>query len=313
MKRLGLAAAFLAIVAPFPGTPPGRAQSPATPPATPAAASKAASKADAPAPASAQAAEDPSPGAPVLEPYRFNPRERTARALAAWEKGRIEDAVAPLDSALRLQPGDPLVEFNAGTAHLGANRPDAAQLLEQAAKHAPPGLAADAFYNLGNARLEAKEAQPAIDAYKSALRAQSDLPNAKRNLELALRLLEEQRQQQEQQQKDSQDKQNQQQPGGGQGQDQKPDQDQQPKPDPRQPPDPQQDAPQSGGAAEGQPQAGQTPLPKERPLPQFEDQKDMTAEQAAAILQAVENLERQQRREQARALARAKTSVEKDW
>ena len=289
MKRLGLAAAFLAVVALFFSTPPGRAQSSATPAAA-------------------------SPAAPVLEPYRFNPRERTARALAAWEKGRIEDAVAPLDSALRLQPGDPLVEFNAGTAHLGANRPDAAQLLEQAAKHAPAGLAADAFYNLGNARLEAKEAQPAIDAYKSALRAQSDLPNAKRNLELALRLLEEQQRQQEQQQQDSQDKQNQQQkPGGGQGQDQKPDQDQQPKPDPRQPPDPQQEAPQSGGAAEGQPQAGQPPPPKERPLPQFEDQKDMTAEQAAAILQAVENLERQQRREQARALARAKTTVEKDW
>ena len=103
MKRLGLAAAFLAVVAPFHGTPPGRAQSSATPAAA-------------------------SPGAPVLEPYRFNPRERTARALAAWEKGRIEDAVAPLDSALRLQPGDPLVEFNAGTAHLGANRPDAGRL-----------------------------------------------------------------------------------------------------------------------------------------------------------------------------------------
>ncbi len=305
MKRLGLAAAILAVAAPFPGTPPGRAQSSAIP--------SAASPADAPAPASMLASDDPSPGVPVLEPYRFNPRERTARALAAWEKGRIEDAVAPLDSALRLQPGDPLVEFNAGTAHLGANRPDAAQLLEQAAKHAPPGLAADAFYNLGNARLEAKEAQPAIDAYKSALRAQSDLPHAKRNLELALRLLEEQQRQQEQQQKDSQDKQNQdQKPGGGQGQEQeqKPDQDQQPKPDPRQPPDPQQDAPQAG---EGQPQQGQPPPPKERPLPQFEDQKDMTAEQAAAILQAVENLERQQRREQARALARAKTSVEKDW
>ena len=165
----------------------------------------------------------------------------------------------------------------------------------------------------GESNADVKEAQPAIDAYKSALRAQSDLPNAKRNLELALRLLEEQQRQQEQQQKDSQDQQNQQQkPGGGQGQDQKPDQDQQPKPDPRQPPDPQQEAPQSGGAAEGQPQAGQPP-PNERPLPQFEDQKDMTAEQAAAILQAVENLERQQRREQARALARAKTTVEKDW
>ena len=62
-------------------------------------------------------------GAPLLEPYRFNARERTSRALAAWEKGRPEDAVAPLDSALRLQPGDPLVEFNAGTAHLGAKQP----------------------------------------------------------------------------------------------------------------------------------------------------------------------------------------------
>ena len=89
----------------------------------------------------------------MLEPYRFNARERTARALAAWEKGRPEETVAPLDSALRLQPGDPLVEYNAGTAHLAASQPDAAQLLEQAAKHAPPELAADALYNLGNARL----------------------------------------------------------------------------------------------------------------------------------------------------------------
>ena len=32
-------------------------------------------------------------GAPLLEPYRFNARERTSRALAAWEKGRPEDAV----------------------------------------------------------------------------------------------------------------------------------------------------------------------------------------------------------------------------
>ena len=53
-------------------------------------------------------------------------------------------------------------------------------------------------------------------------------------------------------------------------------------------------APQAGAPPA---QAGQPPPPKERPLPQFEDQKDMTAEQAAAILQAVENLERQQRRE----------------
>jgi tetratricopeptide (TPR) repeat protein len=267
-------------------------------------------------PASAATPAAPPPpaatSAPPLEPYRFNARERTARALAAWEKGKPEDAVAPLDSALRLKPGDPLAEFNAGTAHLGARQSDAGTLLEQAAKHAPADLAADALYNLGNARLEAQDARGAIDAYKSALRAQPDQPNAKRNLELALRLLEEQqKQQQQQQQKDQQQNKDQQQkpsPGGqGEGNDpqQKPDAQQQQKPDPG----------QNDPSQQGEPQPGQQPPPQQqnRPLPQFQDQKDMTAEQAAAILQAVENLERQQRREQARALARAKTSVEKDW
>ncbi len=244
------------------------------------------------------------PGAPALEAYRFNPRERTARALAAWEKGRPEEAVAPLDSALRLRPGDPLVEFNAGTAHLGAQQPDAARLLEQAAKHAPPELAADALYNLGNARLSAKDARGAIDAYKGALRAQPDLGSAKRNLELAVRLLEEQQQQQQQQQDGENDpsQQNQQKQPGDQGED-----------DPAErKPDGQKDQQQQDPSQQGEPQPGEG-QPRESPLPQFEEQQDMTAEQAAAILQAVENLERQQRRDQARAVARAKTSVEKDW
>jgi len=273
-------------------------------------------------PSSMPATVDSAPSGPVLEPYRWNARERTARALAAWKKGQTADAVAPLDSALRLQPGDPLVEYNAGTAHLAASQPDAAQLLEQAAEHAPPGLAADALYNLGNARLATQDAKGAIEAYKSSLRAQADLPGAKRNLELALRLLEEQQRQQEQQQKDSREKRqkegdpdpNREQDGGEEQQDpNRSSQAQQPsKPDQKP-----QDSPQQG---DGQPQQGQPSKPSKpeepaqnRPLPQFQDQKDMTAEQAAAILQAVENLERQQRRDQARALARAKTSVEKDW
>lgn len=291
MKRLGLGATLTAwglFLAPVASTAPAGAQAPAGPPTGGTA-----------APAVA--------GAPLLEPYRFNARERTARALAEWQKGSPEEAVAPLDSALRLQPGDPLVEYNAGTAHLGAKQPDAARMLEQAAKHAPPGLAADAYYNLGNARLEAKDAQGAIEAYKSSLRAQADLSGAKRNLELALRLLDEQQKQQEQQQKDSEKDQEQQgesnpkpQPGDSQ--------DRQGSPQPSEPSPP--DRPQPG---EGQPQPGQPQQSPDRPLPQFQDQKDMTAEQAAAILQAVENLERQQRRDQARALARAKTSVEKDW
>lgn len=263
-----------------------------------------------PAAAVTDGASAGSPGAPALEAYRFNPRERTARALAAWEKGRPEEAVAPLDSALRLRPGDPLVEFNAGTAHLGAQQPDAAHLLEQAAKHAPPELAADALYNLGNARLSAKNAQGAIDAYKGALRAQPDLGNAKRNLELAVRLLEEQQQQQKQQQQQQQQQDGENDPSQ-QDQQKQPGDKGQGEPAERKPNGP-QDQQQQDPSQQGEPRQGEG-QPRESPLPQFQEQQDMTAEQAAAILQAVENLERQQRRDQARAVARAKTSVEKDW
>lgn len=276
----------------------------------------------------AQGASGPTSGAsqsatPALEPYRFNARERTARGLAEWERGQPEAAVAPLDSALRLRPDDPLTLFNAGTAHLGAKRPDAAALLEKAAKEAPPELAADALYNLGNARLGAEDAKGAIDAYKGALKSRSDFAEAKRNLELAVRLLEQQQEQQKQQQQQQQnDQQKQQQkPEGQKGEpnDQNSDSSGQENRSGEKPPEqnrdsksPEQQEPQSNGGQQGA--RGDSERPEQnRPLPQFQDQQDMSAEQAAAILQAVENLERQQRRDQARAAARAKTSVEKDW
>lgn len=278
----------------------------------------------------AQGASEPPSGAPksatpALEPYRFNARERTVRGLAEWERGQPEAAVEPLDSALRLRPDDPLTLFNAGTAHLGAKRPDAAALLEKAAKGAPPELAADALYNLGNARLGAEDAKGAIDAYKGALKSRSDFAEAKRNLELAVRLLEQQQEQQKQQQQQQNERQNEQQkqqqkPQGQEGdsKDQSSDSSGQESRSGEKPPEQNRDPksseqePQSNGGQQGS--QGDSERPQQnRPLPQFEDQQDMSAEQAAAILQAVENLERQQRRDQARAAAKAKTSVEKDW
>ena len=50
-------------------------------------------------------------------------------------------------------------------------------------------------------------------------------------------------------------------------------------------------------------------------LPQFDPQKDMSADQAANLLEAVENLEREQRRAQAdeERRQRARRATEKDW
>lgn len=252
-------------------------------------------------------AAEPSPpeAAPPLERWRFNARERTARGLAAWQQEKPAEAVGALDSALRLRPDDPLASFNAGTARLAAGAAEAEPLLERAAAQAGEELAPDAYYNLGNARLAAENARGAIDAYQNALRRRADFPAAKRNLELALRRLEQQ-QEEEQQRRDQQQPQNQ--PPD------RPDGDpQESPPDTGEsrgaPPAPEQQESQGGGNSDEQ----QAPAGAQRPLPQFRDQQDMTSEQASAILQAVENLEREQRREQHEQRARGKARVEKDW
>ncbi|MFN7943683.1 MAG: hypothetical protein U0X73_18980 [Thermoanaerobaculia bacterium] len=236
----------------------------------------------------------PSAKVPLGERLRFNPRERTATGIDSLEKKRNSDAVGAFDSALRLRPADPLARYNAGTARLDAGAAGAGDLLEQAARQASPELAPSALYNLGNARLAGGDAQAALDAYKEALRRKSDFADAKYNLELALRQLEQQQKQQQQQQEQQQQQQKQQ-PSQSQQQQQQ----QQPQQQPQQ----QASAPQE---PEKSKQDG-------RPLPQFQDQADMSREQAASILQAVEALERDARRKQAAQAARTRAGVEEDW
>jgi Ca-activated chloride channel family protein len=249
---------------------------------------------------------------PWVDRLWASPQMRTAQGLEAFEAGNYEAAVEPLNKALAAAPEDPLRQFNAGTAELANDDADAAlSLLESAARALPeaaaaPDLAADALYNLGNARLAASDVAGAVEAYKQALRTLPDHADAKLNLELALRRLDEERQA-----RDSQASPNAQEQGDqesseqGEGQDQP---GQNPNPDPSAQPDPGQGGnPQSNGESEQPPQQ-----PPSR-LPQFEEQPGMTAEQAAAILEAIENLEREARRAEAAARAAERPAGERDW
>jgi hypothetical protein len=290
-----------------PAPPPGAFSEPSTAPPRPGGSTTPPAMRPAPGaaagPAQAPAAPPPQP----FESWRFNARERTGRGLAAWENQKPAEAVEALDTAARLRPDDALATYNSGTAHLGAGLGDAAQILERALASAPPELAPDGYYNLGNARLAAQEPGAAVDAYKESLRRAPGHAGARRNLELALKMLEEQQKQQPQQQSPNPDSKSQQ---DGEGQPQ-PNGSQNPNPDSQQPQQPSQGEPQPG-ESQPQPQPG-AGSERQSPLPQFQDQQDMSAEQAASILQAVENLERERRREEAKARARSKTSVEKDW
>ena len=222
----------------------------------------------------------------------YNPRERTAEAIAAAERGSPREAVAPAETALRLAPDDPLVQYDAGTAYLEAggifDRRRAVETLERAARGAGPELAAAAHYNLGNARLAAGDPAGAVEAFKQTLRLEPGNADAKFNLELALKA----RQRPRLPFPPS--------PSGGSGGTRS-------RSSERSAEGPEKGESRAGGGEETDQPAGQAPSSR------FRDQPGMSAAQAAALLRAVENLERQQRRAQAARQVRQRAAEDRDW
>jgi Ca-activated chloride channel family protein len=290
------------------------------------------------------AAPAPETGAalPLLERLGWNARERTATGIERLEAEQAESGAAALDTALALRPEDPLAAYNAGSGRLAAGRPDALEPLARAAEAAELGgdraLAADAAYNLGNALYAGGDARGAIDAYRRALRQASDRADAKHNLELALRLLEEQQKQQQQKQgssaqdedktrneetKDSAtEQQDEGSPSGGEGESEAAEDSERSPESPPEGGEQGQQQPEPGGrdaSSDPRDQESSSSSPStpssstSSRLPNFKEMPEMNAEQAAALLQAVEDLERKQRRAKALEAARARAEVTKDW
>lgn len=245
------------------------------------------------------------------ERWLWNPRERTGQAIEAWEAKEPEAAADYAATALRLTPDDPRTQYNAGTAELGArNLRKSIGLLEKSVRDTPPDLAHAAHYNLGNARLTAGDAAGAVEAYKQALRLAPDDANTKHNLEIALREREKEKNRMKSPREGSRgDRPDQQNPSDSPGSG---DPNQQPDQRRSDANDPGQDRQQG---QQGPPkQSGQRPeQPGEGPPSRFRDQPDMTEQEASALLESVENLERQQRRKQAAERAQARGTQGKDW
>jgi len=241
------------------------------------------------------------------ERWLWNPRERTEQALAQEDP---KAALRPLETAARLAPADPLVQFNAGAGHLTAADPRGAlPYLEKAAAAAPATLAPAAHYDLGNARFGAGDASGAVAAFKQALRLDPASADSKHNLELALRQLEKERQAKKPKETPGGERQGEQEQNQGPGQGGPDDRQQPQSPDQKNPDPGQQGAEQKpqGGPADTQGQ------PQPKTLENFKDQPDMSAQQAAAVIEAVENLERQQRKAQAARRGRRAAHGDRDW
>ncbi|MFP3940206.1 MAG: tetratricopeptide repeat protein [Thermoanaerobaculia bacterium] len=257
-----------------------------------------------------------------IERWLYNPRERTVRGLELLETAEPADATEAFETARRIAPDRPAVLFNAGTARLlaGEGR-GAASLLERAVEspaatadgaaperrhRLPAGLAQPAWYNLGAARLAADDPAGAVEAFEEALRLAPGDRDAKHNLEVALRRLEERRRLQalppkERPEGDRPGRENESQETGGSSPEASGEDDRRAGRDPGG-----EDAP-----AGREPGAG--PPADRRVLPRFQEQEDLSAAEAAALLESVETLERLQRHLQATRAARRAGSEEEDW
>ncbi len=112
-----------------------------------------------------------------------------------FAQGRYADAEKAYIEALAKVPGRPELLYNHGNSLILQKKLDSAlQQLRQAASKGGQGLRTSAWYNSGNALFEMGKFQDAAQAYIQTLRNNPTDRDAKHNLELALRKLQQQSQ-----------------------------------------------------------------------------------------------------------------------
>jgi Ca-activated chloride channel family protein len=209
-------------------------------------------------------------------PARADPAAKNNQGNRQYQAKRYDEALKSYTDAQAERPAAPELHYNIGNVLL--RKGDVDKAIEEylrAQSSGPKSLSEAAHFNRGNALMMKGELQPAIDAYVQALKINPKDPDAKRNLELALRLLEKQQQQQQQQ---------------------PPPKDQ--PPDKKNPPPPQPDKDKQDDSKQPQPQ---------RP-------GEMSPEEAKQILEALRESEKDSLKRHAQQSAPPHTrDPEKDW
>lgn len=272
----------------------------------------------APAPMPAPTAAPPTPAGVragvavrrVERPVAAATRDGNAALLAE----RPDDALALYAKAQVEAPDIPEIEYNRGLAALlagdaqeaekafalsqqlarpaaGANAPAATGAVARAAQETPAELLEDSRYNLGHAAWAQDRLPEAIQGWASILAKDPASDDARRNLELALRLLAQQQQEQQQQKPEPQEQ-------------EKQDDDEEEEKQPQSPQEGGQDQEPKGAQGEQPP-----PEPGEQQAP-----GQMTREQAEDLLEALEATEKQAMREDTEKQARRLAPIAgKDW
>ena len=119
-------------------------------------------------------------------------KKEISKGNQAYRQGNFNEAAGHYRSAEIDRPGSPVAAYNLGTALVtGKNYEQAFPKLDEAASKLTGLELAKAYYNIGNGLFGAGKFQEAVGAYKKTLEINPNDRDAKYNLELALKMLEE--------------------------------------------------------------------------------------------------------------------------
>jgi len=133
----------------------------------------------------------------------FEPAARkNQKGIQAYQEGKFAEALQDFLSAKGVKPDSPELKNNTASALYELKKYKEA--VDEFSRLDPARLRlgkADFYYNLGNSYYRMEQFQQALENYKKSLRQNPDDIDCKKNFELALKKIEEQKQKQEQDQK----------------------------------------------------------------------------------------------------------------
>jgi Ca-activated chloride channel homolog len=220
----------------------------------------------------------------IVDELLLRPKRLAAQGRKAYQEGDHPGALKSFEAAAGARPRDSRARFNVGDAlYKNGKYAEAEAIYRALGSDAVSPLAADARFNLGNTLYRKQEFAPAVRAYRDVLRLRPDDAEARQNLELALRALQQEKQRQERRQQD----------------------------DKKQDNSPRQDQKQRPGAPK-QDQQQQPKTEQQREQERFEREAGMPKERALQLLQALQQNEKDEQKRLWAARRKAKKGG-RDW
>ena len=142
------------------------------------------------------------PSSKVLGQTDLELKQHLINGMSSFEEHMNEDAASSFSSGSTLENYEDIAAYNLGRSLMETEDLEgAASAFKQAiASSENNELISNAWYNSGNIALNSDDPSTAVEAYKSSLRLNPDFANARHNLAIANKMLQQQEEQEEQEQ-----------------------------------------------------------------------------------------------------------------